>query len=146
MRNVLNRKKNHISNFSDFYFFNYGYFCTQNYRFSMNFHDNSKNKNRKIYLFTFSFDSEHCAPYTIKKRWGHFWRGGSTCPSLWQSLNFSCDVFRPSYFDTNTEPGTQRTKWSMVLYNYDVNMDYGRYFRKPRYGIERAAWGLSRIG
>ena len=41
----------------------------------------TRKKNRKFFLFTFSFDSEHCAPYTIKKRWGHFWRGG-VCMSL----------------------------------------------------------------
>ena len=60
MRNVLNRKKNHISDFSDFHFSSYGHFCTKNCQFSINFHDNSKNKNRKIY---FSIDSAHCASF-----------------------------------------------------------------------------------
>ena len=46
------------------------------------FDDNSKNKNRKFFLFTSSFDSEHCAPFTMKKRWGHFWRGGGACMSF----------------------------------------------------------------
>ena len=36
----------------------FGYFCTENCQFFMNFHDNSKNKNRKI---DFSFDSRYCA-------------------------------------------------------------------------------------
>jgi len=44
-----NRKKNHISDFSDFLFSSYGHFCTKNCLFSMNFHDNSNNKNQKIY-------------------------------------------------------------------------------------------------
>ena len=54
------RKKNHISDFSDFHFSSYGHFCTKNCQFSMNFHDNSKNKNRKI---DFLFDSTHCASF-----------------------------------------------------------------------------------
>ena len=48
MRNVLYRKKNHVSDFSYFYFSSYGHFCTNNCQFSMNiFHENgSKNKER----------------------------------------------------------------------------------------------------
>ena len=46
--------------FSDFYFWSYGYFCSKNCRFSMNFHDNLKNKNRKI---DFSLDSAHFASF-----------------------------------------------------------------------------------
>ena len=61
MRNVLNRKKNHISDFSDFHFSGYGHFCTKNYKFLMNFHDNSKNKNQKNREINFSFDSAHSA-------------------------------------------------------------------------------------
>ena len=57
MWNVLNRKKNKIS---DFYVPSYGHFCTKNCQFSMNFHDNSKNKNWKI---DFSFNSALCASY-----------------------------------------------------------------------------------
>ena len=57
MWNVLNRKKNKIS---DFYVPSYGHFCTKNCQFSMNFHDNSKNKNWKI---EFSFDSAHCTSF-----------------------------------------------------------------------------------
>ena len=56
MRNELNRKRNQISDFFDFYFSSYGHFCSKICRFSMNRHDNSINKNRKIY---FSFDSAH---------------------------------------------------------------------------------------
>ena len=47
----LNRKKNHISNFSDLHFSRYGYFCFQEYQFSMNFHVKSKNKNRENWFF-----------------------------------------------------------------------------------------------
>ena len=60
MSNVLNRKKNHTSDFSDFYFSNYGHFCNKNGQFSMHFHDNLKNKNRTI---DFSFDSAHRASF-----------------------------------------------------------------------------------
>ena len=62
MRNRLNRKKNKISKFPVFYFSRNGHFCSKKYQFSMNFHDNSTNKNRKIY---FLFASAHCA-YFIK--------------------------------------------------------------------------------
>ena len=55
MRNVLNRKKNKVSDFSDIYFSSYGHFCSENCKFSMNFPDDLKNKNRKI---DSSFDSE----------------------------------------------------------------------------------------
>ena len=47
----MNRSKNQISDFSDFYFSSYGYFCFKNCQFSMNFQDNSRNKNRKIVFF-----------------------------------------------------------------------------------------------
>ena len=47
------RKKNHVSVFSDFYFSSYGHFCKKDYQFSMNFHDISKNKNRKNLKFHF---------------------------------------------------------------------------------------------
>ena len=57
MRNVLNRKKNHVSDFS---YSSYGHFCTQNCQFSMNFHDNPKNKNRKM---DFSFVSAQSASF-----------------------------------------------------------------------------------
>ena len=48
MRNVLNRKKNHVS---DIYFSSFGHLCIKNCQFSMNFHDNSKNKNPKYRFF-----------------------------------------------------------------------------------------------
>ena len=41
------RKKNHISDFSNFHFSSYGHFCTKNCQFSMHFLANSKKK-RKI--------------------------------------------------------------------------------------------------
>ena len=41
-------------------------------------------KNRKVFLFTPSFDSEHCAPYPIKKRGGHFWGGGGLHVLKWE--------------------------------------------------------------
>ena len=48
---VLNRMKNHISDFSDFYFSSYGPFCTENPSKIANFEYNnvhiSKTKNRK---------------------------------------------------------------------------------------------------
>ena len=46
--------------FFDFYFSSYSYFCSKTCQFSRNFHDNFKNKNRKIY---FSFVSAHCASF-----------------------------------------------------------------------------------
>ena len=58
------RKKNHISDFSDFHFPSYSPFCTKNCQFSMNFHDNSKNKNRKIdFTFSLIFFSAHSASF-----------------------------------------------------------------------------------
>ena len=44
-------KKNKISDFSDFYFSSYGHFCSKYCQFSMNFHDNSKNKIQNFFLF-----------------------------------------------------------------------------------------------
>ena len=55
-------------------------FVTSSLQFSMKFCDNSKNKNWRIFLLFFPFDSEHCAPFTITFWWGHFWGGGSACP------------------------------------------------------------------
>ena len=54
------RKKNHISDFSDFHSSSYGHFCTKNGQFSMNLNDKSENKNRKI---DFLFDSTYCASF-----------------------------------------------------------------------------------
>ena len=51
VQNRLNRKKNQISDFSDIYFSSYDHFCSKNCQFSMNFNDNSRNKNRKIVFF-----------------------------------------------------------------------------------------------
>ena len=57
-----------------------------------------------FFLFTFSFDSEHCAPFTITFWWGHFWRGGegSACPSLWHSRTDKeiTSLHKASYFLT----------------------------------------------
>ena len=73
MRNVLQRMKNQ---FSVFYFSSYGNFCAQNCQFSMNFHDNSKNKNKKM---DFSFNSAH---YASLIKMGAKLRGGGVCISL----------------------------------------------------------------
>ena len=66
MRNMLNRKKNQVSELSVFYFSSYGDFWSFLYSnhssFWWIFHDNSKNKNWKI---VYSFVSAHCAS-TIK--------------------------------------------------------------------------------
>ena len=75
MRNALNRKQNKIS---DFKFSSYCHFYTKNCHFSKKFHDNSKNKIRKI---DFSFDSAHCASF-MKMRAKP--RGGSAHPYLGQ--------------------------------------------------------------
>ena len=82
MRNVLNRKKNQILDFSDFYFSSYGHFCSRNCPFPMNFHDNSKNKNRKM---DFSFDS---ALYASFMKMGVKLRGGSAYPYLGQGPSY----------------------------------------------------------
>ena len=37
-----------------------GHFCSKNCQYSMNFHDNSKNKNQK---YDFTFDSAHCPSF-----------------------------------------------------------------------------------
>ena len=72
------QKKNYISDFFDIYFSNYGYFCTQNCQFSMNSHDNSKNKIRKI---NFSFDSALCASFM---KMGAKLRGGGLRILSWK--------------------------------------------------------------
>ena len=51
MWNVLNRKKNRISDFLDFHFSSYGHFFTKNCQSSMNFHDNYKNKKSENWFF-----------------------------------------------------------------------------------------------
>ena len=54
IRNQLNRKENEVS---DFYFSSYGHVCSKNCQFSMNFHDNSRNRNRiswKLFFIRFS--------------------------------------------------------------------------------------------
>ena len=65
IRNQLNRKKNQILDFSDFYFSSYEHFLVILWHYHPNFrwifHDNSKNKNRNILLFRFSFYSAHFA-------------------------------------------------------------------------------------
>ena len=45
---------------SDFYFLSFSHFCSKNCQFSMNFHDNSKNKNWKI---VFSSVLAHCESF-----------------------------------------------------------------------------------
>ena len=61
MWNVLNQKKILFQIFPIFIFWViviFSHFCSKNCQFSMNFHDNSKNSDRKI---DFLFDSAHCA-------------------------------------------------------------------------------------
>ena len=61
IRNRLNREKNKY--FQIFIFrvvVIFRHFCFKNCKFSMNFHDNSKNKSGKI---VFSFVSGHCASF-----------------------------------------------------------------------------------
>ena len=82
MQNLEFAESEEKSYFSDFYFSSNGHFCTNNCQFSMNFHDISKNKNRKI---DFSFDSSHCASIVkigakLSERGG----GGSVYPYLGQ--------------------------------------------------------------
>ena len=66
MRNVLNQKKNHESDFSDFYFPSYGHFLVILWRHHPNFrwifHDNSKINNQRFFLLFFSFYSAHSPP------------------------------------------------------------------------------------
>ena len=62
MQNVLNRKKNKISGFSNFYFSSYGHYWSFFYHnFQWIFHNNSKIKKRKNRKMVFSFYSVHCA-------------------------------------------------------------------------------------
>ena len=81
IRNLLNRKKNKIS---DFYFSSYGHFCTHNDpNFRCIFTHNSKNKNRTIFsiIFTILY-SIFCIFHTISttSEGGRGWGGGSTYP------------------------------------------------------------------
>ena len=86
MRNVLNRKKNQASDFSDFYFFElwsfFVIFLLKSPQFSMNFHDYLKNKNRKNGKINFSFDSAYCASFM--KMGAKLRGGGSVYPYLGQ--------------------------------------------------------------
>ena len=65
MRNVLNRKKKQISDFSDFYFLSYGHFLvifvTSSPQFSMNFHNESKKKIGNLISHSF----QHIEPMFI---------------------------------------------------------------------------------
>ena len=65
MRNQLNRNKNHSSDFSDIYFSSYRHFLVilvlELPQFSINFHDNSKNKNKKNPKIDVLFVSAHSA-------------------------------------------------------------------------------------
>ena len=54
---------NQILDFSVFYFSSYDHFYSKNCQFSMNFHDNSKNKNPKNHKIVFSFVSAYCASF-----------------------------------------------------------------------------------
>ena len=66
MRYVMNRKKNHVSDFSDIYFSSYGQFWSflhpnhPNFRWIFTITRKINRKNRKI---NFSFDSAHCASF-----------------------------------------------------------------------------------
>ena len=59
MRNVLKRKKNNVSDFSYYYFSSYSHFLVILWRHHPNFRwifdDNSKNKNRRIFLLFLSY-------------------------------------------------------------------------------------------
>ena len=71
---IWNRKKNQIL---DFHFLSYGHFCSKNCQFSMNFHDNSGDRNSKSRKIVFSFVSAHCTSFMkveLKLRGGR--RGG----------------------------------------------------------------------
>ena len=66
--------------FSDYIFFlSNGHFFIQNWQFSMNFHDNSKNENRNNRKIDFSFVSAHSASFM---KMGARLRGGGVCISL----------------------------------------------------------------
>ena len=51
------------------------HFCSKNCQFSMNFHDNSRNRNRKSRKIVYSFVSAHCASFmkVRSKLRGGFW-------------------------------------------------------------------------
>ena len=64
IRNWLNRKKNHISDFCNSYFSSYGHFCTQNVtNFRWIFTHNSKHEYQEKKVFCFSFVSTHSASF-----------------------------------------------------------------------------------
>ena len=91
IRNVLNRKKNHISDFSDFYFLSYGQFCTENCQFSMHFHDSSKIKIRKIRKLIFH-SIQHLAH--LSWEWEKNWEdGGSAYPYFGQDPKFLIPIW-----------------------------------------------------
>ena len=70
MQNVLNRNKNH---FSDFYFSSYGHFCGV---ITSIFNGNLKNKIRRFFLLFFPFRIFHKVSTTSEGRGG----GGSAYP------------------------------------------------------------------
>ena len=67
MRNVLNLKKNHVSDFSDFHFSSYGHFCSQTMvNFRWIFSHKSKNKNRtSVLLIVVIFFQSSLRAYTM---------------------------------------------------------------------------------
>ena len=114
IRNRLNRRKNQISDFYDCYFSSYCHFCSKNCKFSMNFHDKSKNKNRKI---NFLFDSAHCAFFiktgaklrrevciSLVGNITHFLADETQCKyyelQFLIKLNFMCSYFMQLIFNT----------------------------------------------
>ena len=79
IRNWLNRKKNQVSGFSDFYFLSYGHFSSKNCQLSINFHHNSENKNHQNRKIVFFHSFQHIAHHSWK--WDLNW-GGAVCLSL----------------------------------------------------------------
>ena len=61
MRNVLNRKKNHVSDFSDLYFSSYGENSSKIDNFELKNNHITKTKNRKYLKINFSFIPAHSA-------------------------------------------------------------------------------------
>ena len=105
MQNRLNRKKNQISAFSDFHFSSYGHFLDIfghfASQFSMNFYDNSKNKNRENWKIDFSFVSAH---YASSIKTGSKLRGGRGTGGLhilsWEIPNSYIYTILGGYFIT----------------------------------------------
>ena len=79
-----------ISDLTNFYFSSYGHFSVILWRHHHNSCDNSKNKNRGIFLLFFSFYSAHSASFI---KFHHFWEEGGLHILNWEKAQLLIFIF-----------------------------------------------------